>query len=201
MPSGNKWNYIEGVLPLLETEKMTLHGITKLDCRDTHEIRRLKLIDDPEEAKKAQNDDLCRIFGELENKTASYTRSWLGFFITVHHRFFAGRASMYLKSKELKLDEWMESVKQGCRGDTLALYGLCLLTDSHCVVHLSRNRLWCSLSEPPEDHKTLMKQCEIHLCYLGNGIFVQLLPHEEPPHQSETPLDTDHTSNHGQSHC
>ena len=63
LPSGSKWNYVEGVLPLLETEKVTLCGITKLDYRDTHEIRRLELIDDPEEPKKARNDDLYRVFG------------------------------------------------------------------------------------------------------------------------------------------
>ena len=32
--------------------------------------------------------------------------------------------------------------------------------------------------------------CEIHLSYLGNGIFVQLLPHEEPPKQCPLELDT-----------
>ena len=84
-------------------------------------------------------------------------KSWLGFFITVHHWFFTGRACMYLKSKGLKLDEWIESIKQGHCADILALYGLCLLTDSHCVVHLSHNRLWSSLNEPPEDHKILME--------------------------------------------
>ena len=50
--------YKGGGLPLLETKKMTMNSITKLECRETHVIRQLDLIDDPEEAKKACNDDL-----------------------------------------------------------------------------------------------------------------------------------------------
>ena len=112
-------------------------------------------------------------------------RSWLGFFMIVHHCFFAGRVSMYLKSKGLKLDEWIKSVKQGHCMDILALYGLCLLTDSHCVVHLSRNRIWSSLDDIPCDHAQLMLWCKIHLCYLGKGVFVLLMPREEPhPHKA-----------------
>ena len=85
----------------------------------------------------------------------------------------------------------MESVKQGCHADILALYGLCLLTDSHCVVHLSRNRIWSSLDDIPSNHAQLMLCCEIHLCYLGKGVFIQLIPREEPPpNQSPTDVDT-----------
>ena len=87
---------------------------------------------------------------------------------------------MYLKSKGLKLDEWMESIKDGRQGDILVLYGLCLLTDSYCVVHLNRNCIWSSLEYVPEDHTTLMERCEIHLCYAGNGVFIQLIPYEIP---------------------
>ena len=60
--------------------------------------------------------------------------------------------------------------------DVLALYGLCQLTDSHCVVHLWHNKIWSTLSDTPDDHKDLMDRCEIHLCYMGNGVFVQLVP-------------------------
>ena len=38
----------------------------------------------------------------------------------------------------------------------------------------------------------LMEHCEIHLCCLGSGVFVQLLPHEEPLCQ-QAPSDTDTT--------
>ena len=107
-------------------------------------------------------------------------RSWLGFFVTVHHHFFVNRARIYLKSKGLKLDEWMESIKMGRRGDILVLYRLYLLMDSHCTVHLNRNHLWSSLDYIPDGHTVLIEHCEIHLYYAGNGIFVQLVPREIP---------------------
>ena len=102
-------------------------------------------------------------------------RSWLNFFITVHHKFFASHAKVYLQLKGLKLDEWMECVKNGRRADVLALYGLCQLTDSDCIVHLWHNKIWSTLSGTPGDHKDLIDRCEIHLCYMGNGVFVQLV--------------------------
>ena len=83
---------------------------------------------------------------------------------------------MYLKLKGLKLDEWMEGVKNSQRADVLALYGLCQLTDCHCVVHLNQNKVWSTLGDVPDEHNVLMDRCEIHLCYMGNGVFVQLVP-------------------------
>ena len=106
--------------------------------------------------------------------------SWLGFFVTVHCHFFVNWAKIYLNSKGLKLDEWMESITAGRQGDIPGLYGLCLLTDSHCLVHLSRNCTWSLLDDVPGDHSVLMERCEIHLCYAGNGIFIQLIPDEIP---------------------
>ena len=103
-------------------------------------------------------------------------RSWLNFFVTVHHKFFTSRANVYLKSKGLKLDEWMEGVKNSRRADVLALYGLCQLTDCHCVVHLNQNISWSTLGDAPDEHNILMDRCEIHLCYMGNGVFVQPVP-------------------------
>ena len=133
--------------------------------------------ENPNAEKQACN-DLYRIFGELEGKLAAYTCSWFGFFVTVHPWFFISRASMYFKSKGLKLHEWMESIKASRQGDILVLYGLCLLTDSHCVVHLYRNHIWSSLEYVPENHTILMARCEILLHYAANGIFIQLIPHE-----------------------
>ena len=79
-------------------KKMTMNSISKLECRGSHVIRQLDPIDEPEEAKKAHNNDLYQIFGEIENQSALYMQSWLGFFVTVYHCFFAGKVSMYLKS-------------------------------------------------------------------------------------------------------
>ena len=152
LPSGNKWDYVSGVLPLLETEKLSPYAMTHLECRNTHEIRQLEPIEDPKAEKQACNDNLYGIFGELEGKSSTYMCLWLGFFVTVPHHFFMNRATIYLCSKGLKLDKWMESIKTGQRGDILVLYRLCLLTDRHCVVHLNRRHLWSTLDYILDDH-------------------------------------------------
>ena len=74
LPSGNRWDYVTGVLPLLETEKLTTHAMTKLECSETHKIKQLDPIDDPEVEHQARNDDLYRIFGEMEGKSTKYMR-------------------------------------------------------------------------------------------------------------------------------
>ena len=63
---------------------------------------------------------MCSVaLGLPQTWAASHIRSLLGFFMTVHHRFFLERACMYLKSKSFHLDEWMESIKNGRYRDIL----------------------------------------------------------------------------------
>ena len=184
LPSDNKWDYVGGVLSLLETEKLTLHAMSKLECHETHKIKHMDPIEDPDAETRARNDDFFRIFRKLEGKPASYMCSWLGFFVMIYYWFFVSRANMHLKSKDLKL-EWMESIKASRCGDILVLYGLCLLTDSHCVIYLNRNCIFSSLEHVQRDHALLMERCEVHLCCAGNSAFIQLTPREIPMPSSQ----------------
>ena len=84
------------------------------------------------------------------------------------------KASSYLDSKKLTLNEWLKSVKEGRRGDIFCEYLLSMATGSHTVVHMRNNKVWSTLKDMPTSHDELIQQCDKHLVYLGLGVFLQL---------------------------
>ena len=51
-------------------------------------------------------------------------RTWLHLFVRLHKQYFNLLAAMYLNPKDLTLDNWLNSVHDGHKGDVLALMGL-----------------------------------------------------------------------------
>ena len=68
----------------------------------------------------------------------------------------------------------------GCKGDVLALMGLCLLIEKHMMVHLKGGTIWTSLKVILATHDEMIKQVDLHLVYLGRGNFVRLQNHSTP---------------------
>ena len=60
---------------------------------------------------------------------------------------FEQGASKYLASKVLSYENWLDSISEGCKGDTLALFGLCMLFSIHALVHLKDGFIWTTLSK------------------------------------------------------
>ena len=85
-----------------------------------------------------------------------------------------------LTAKGLTLDIWSDSIEDGWKGDFLSLYGLNLMLDTHTVVHLSNDRLWTTIKNPPKNHDMLLAMCNFHLVYLGRGLFVELIERKCP---------------------
>ena len=85
-----------------------------------------------------------------------------------------------LTVKGLTLDLWSDSIEDGQKGDFLSLYGLNLMLDTHTVIHLSNDRLWTTIKNPPKNHDTLLAMCNFHLVYLGRGLFVELTERKCP---------------------
>ena len=56
-------------------------------------------------------------------------------------------AKLYLDRKGLSLDNWLDSVQDGRKGDVLTLLGLCMLIEKHTLVHLHRGTIWTSLRD------------------------------------------------------
>ena len=58
---------------------------------------------------------------------------------------FISKASSYLESKGLNIETWIEGVKEGKKGDVLALYGLNVLLEIHTICHLKNGQTWTTL--------------------------------------------------------
>ena len=107
-------------------------------------------------------------------------QQWLKIFMLANHHNFELRASKYLAPKVLIFINWMDSVSEGREGDILALYGLCMLFEKHAVVHLHNGVIWSTLAELSAEHTKDIEKCDVHLCYLGRGLFVELVKRDVP---------------------
>ena len=81
-------------------------------------------------------------------------------------------AKEYLEGKGLPLQTWLSGLKEGRQADVLGLFLLCLATQMHCFVHLN-NGYWSTLQDSPNNHLELIQRCNVHLSYLGRGIFIE----------------------------
>ena len=93
---------------------------------------------------------------------------------------FERRAAKYLASKVLSYDNWCDSITQGRKGDVLALYRLCMLFSHRAVVHLHNNLIWSTLASLGNNHLSDLQKCDIHLCYLGRGLFMEVVERDKP---------------------
>ena len=89
-------------------------------------------------------------------------------------------ASKYLASRVLTFDNLTDSISYGRKGDILALCGLCMLFNKHAVVHLHNGVIWSVLYTLSTDHLNDLYKCNVHLCYLGRGLFIELVKCEAP---------------------
>ena len=98
----------------------------------------------------------------------------------VNRRNFERCASKYLASKVLTYENWSDSINDRRKGDVLALYGLCMLFSQHAVVHLHNNLIWSTLASIDTNHLDDLQKCDIHLCYLGRRLFMELIERDVP---------------------
>ena len=127
--SRNPWKYVEVLRPIYETHKVPREEIVRLSCRSHHEVSSTpKGIN--------ENDMLYHLFAELCGQDRKFMRTWLHLFVWLHKRFFNNMAKGYLARKGLSLDNWLDSVQEGRKGDVLTLLGLCMLIEKHALVHL-----------------------------------------------------------------
>ena len=98
------------------------------------------------------------------------------FFIIIHKQTLQAKARQYLNLKKLKLDTWADGVKIGLWADILTIFTLSALIGKHTLIHLRNGNLWTTINTVSSDHDELLSKCEIHLAYVGNGLFCELKP-------------------------
>ena len=70
---------------------------------------------------------------------------------------------------------WSDSISDGRKGDILALHGLCMLFSKHALVHLHNRIIWSTLDSSSANHLNDLDKLDLHLCYLGRGLFMELV--------------------------
>ena len=78
----------------------------------------------------------------------------------------------YLKNQNIKQSEWLASTRIDGKADALALFILCLSTNTHCFIH-TKSGYWTTPKDDPQDHLEYTQCCNLHLSFLGSGSFIQ----------------------------
>ena len=173
IPIKNPYKYAEQVMPIYEIHRILRSEMVELSCRSTHCIK-------ARSTKVHENDNLYELFRKFSNKDVKFIWQWLKLFTISNQRNLEVRASCYLASKGLAFDNWTTSITDGMKGDILVLYTLCLLFDKHAIVHLRHGMVWSTLVELSQDHHVDIQKCVLHLCYVGRGLFVELIERMTP---------------------
>ena len=76
---------------------------------------------------------------------------------------------------KLTFDKWSDGISDGRKGDILALHGLCMLFSKHTLVHLHNEIIWSTLDSSSANLLNDLDKFDLHLCYLGRGLFMELV--------------------------
>ena len=75
---------------------------------------------------------------------------------------------------------WAEAIQDGRRPDFFLLFALSALLEIHTLVHIKDGGMWSTLENPPVSYEELIARCELHLAYMGQGQFVELVERKHP---------------------
>ena len=165
----NPWDFADVILLLEEDLSLTKSEVGELECRSNYGIRCLSDIDTD------KNDLLYKIYGEQVDKSSSFMRNWTRLYSITNKKQLDRLSKNYLDSTNLKLSSWLKGIKEGRKGNLLTLFILSIVTGAHCCIHLKQQKYWTTLKEKPNTHIEFMQRCNIHLAYLGQNNFIQLM--------------------------
>ena len=100
---------------------------------------------------KSANDEVFCMFGDMLGQDVTFMRQWMRCSVLTHHKFVSKAAGRYLLLHSLKLPQWVKELNSGCKADTLALFLLCIATNTHCFVHITSS-YWTTLAETLQSH-------------------------------------------------
>ena len=173
IPCNNLFKFCKSVEPIMERDKINREEMASLLCWAVHQIK-------PHSLRIPENDNLYAIYSPHIKQDIDFLCKWLKTFVISDCAHFEECASEYLQSKGMSLDLWMDALCDGCKGHILTLYSLSMILDVHMVVHLCNGKIWTTMDSPPDEHVDLISKCLIHVAYLGQGLFVELVKCEKP---------------------
>ena len=163
-------------------DRLLKNELSNLECYNEYQLEKpLNSFED-----RVLNDHLYRVYYSNKTETTLLMQRWISYFVCQHQKQITVKVREYLDSKKLLLDDWLQCVNEGRRGDILCVYLLSIATGVHTMVHL-KNKLWCTLHDKPQSHEEMLNCCEKHLVYLGFGIFLHL-ENRPPPTLDTLPI-------------
>ena len=138
----NPWLYADVLPELSEEMKLRKADLSELECRLDYAIK----CDVQAMFGPGQNEELYRIYDEQVDKDPLFMRNWVRLYTITNKNHIKNMASTYFQSIDSNLTTWMKELKDGHKGDVLALYVLSVITGVHCLVHLRQNKYWTSLN-------------------------------------------------------
>ena len=176
IPFHNQFKYSDIIDVFNESERITETELDTLSCFCEYELEyKLNSLNG-----SRLNDHLYVVFSTKRKETVSFIRTWMGIFVRQHRTKLSQRVQPYLNSKKLGLDEWLMSVKHGCREDIMLVYVFSIMKGLHMCIHLKNGKTWSTLRAVPIHHEELMSRCDMHLTYFGFGIFLRLIRQQHP---------------------
>ena len=167
--SVNLWLYKTELPILFEGKKLDINDIPYLNCRNAFSVKPIK----PDLTVKEVHDHMYSIFGNLVSQSSDFMHQWVHVYTLTHKKVVHCAAVKYLHSKGLKLPVWLNGVIEGNRADILSIFLMCKVSQTHCFIH-TKNGMWSSLYEDPQTHQEYIERCNLHLLYLGFGVYAEL---------------------------
>ena len=151
IPNFTGYPYSEVIRELAECDRIPESELNCLKCHKNYYLEwNLNSFNDAE-----LNDHLYRIYYPKCMDTQVLHR-YIAYFVNLYPKQITQKASSYLDSKKLTLNEWLKSVAEGRRGDIFCVYLLSMATGSHTVVHMRNNKVWSTLKDLPSSHDKLI---------------------------------------------
>ena len=165
----NPWDFAESLPNLDESLKLNKNDITELECRLEYTLRCLQ------DSELYNTDYLYKLFGDQVDRSPKFMRRCVQQYVTENLDWSEQLSKAYLDSIGKTLKNWINCIKKGDAGSILDLYLLSKVTGVHCYVHLKENNYWSTLKDTPLTHNEFMQRCNIHLAYLGNNTYIELV--------------------------
>ena len=165
----NPWDFIEIVPNLDESLKLNKNDITDLECRLKYTIRCLQ------DSELYNTDYLYKLFGDQVDRSPKFMRRCVHQYATGNMDWIEQLSTFYLKSIGKTTKNWIQGIKKGDAGNIFDLYMLSKVTGVHCYVHLKEKNYWSTLKDTSITHDEFMQRCNLHLAYLGNNTYLELV--------------------------
>ena len=170
IPNYSKYDFINMMPNFMQTDRVLENDLHELKCYSDYELEApLNHFSD-----SMLNNHLYTMYKKGKLETPELMWKLLCFFMKHYRKILEPRVTEYLHAKKLTLDDWLNAIKSNRRGDIVCVFFLSMVTGNHTAIHLKNDKVWSTLKMVPLLYDNLVERCEIHLVYMGFGIFLWL---------------------------